>query len=58
MRDTALIFVSAFLKTSERKTVFILIADEKLIESYEEISKDGNYSFCIFEPYFLKRPKY
>ena len=45
--DTALIQVIAFLKTSDNDKALILIADEKLPESYEEISKDGNYSFAF-----------
>ena len=45
--DTALIQAMAFLKTSESDKALILIADEKLPESYEEISKDGNYSFAF-----------
>lgn len=45
--DTALIQAISFLKTSEHNKALIIIADEKLPESYEEISKEGNYSFAF-----------
>lgn len=45
--DTALIQAISFLKTSENDKALIIIADEKLPESYEEISKDCNYSFAF-----------
>ncbi|WP_241210456.1 beta-ketoacyl synthase chain length factor, partial [Brachyspira hampsonii] len=45
--DTALIQAIAFLKTSDNDKALILIADEKLPESYEVISRDGNYSFAF-----------
>ena len=45
--DTALLQSLAFLKTSEYDKALIIIADEKLPESYEEISKDDNYSFAF-----------
>ena len=47
--DTALLQAASFLKTSEHNKALIIIADEKLPESYEIISKDNNYSFaCSF----------
>ncbi|MEI0477352.1 beta-ketoacyl synthase chain length factor [Brachyspira pulli] len=47
--DTALVQAMAFLKTSNHNEALIIIADERLPESYEEISKDINYSFaCSF----------
>lgn len=47
--DTALLQAISFLNTSDNDKALIVIADEKLPESYEEISKDDNYSFaCSF----------
>ncbi|WP_028329408.1 beta-ketoacyl synthase chain length factor [Brachyspira alvinipulli] len=47
--DTALLQATSFLKTSEHNKALIIIADEKLPESYEIISNDNNYSFaCSF----------
>ena len=47
--DTALLQAISFLNTSDNDKALIVIADEKLPESYEEISIDDNYSFaCSF----------
>ena len=45
--DTALIQAISFLNNSEHTKALIIIADEKLPESYEAISKDINYSFAF-----------
>lgn len=45
--DTILLQAIAFLKNSNSNKALLIIADEKLPESYEEISKDKNYSFAF-----------
>lgn len=45
--DTILLQALAFLNNSDKDKALLIIADEKLPQSYEEISKDKNYSFAF-----------
>ena len=45
--DTVLLQAVAFLNNSNYDKALLIIADEKLPQSYEEISKDKNYSFAF-----------
>ena len=45
--DTILLQAIAFLKNSNSNKALLIIADEKLPERYEEISKDNNQSFAF-----------
>lgn len=45
--DAILLQAIAFLKNSKEDKALLIIADEKLPQAYEEISKDKNYSFAF-----------
>lgn len=45
--DTILLQSIAFLNNSGKDKALLIVADEKLPQSYEEISKDKNYSFAF-----------
>lgn len=45
--DTVILQALAFLKNSKDDKALLIIADEKLPQAYEEISKDKNYSFAF-----------